>query len=113
MPEQNSDYVQFAKDKDQRELILRSNWEGGVWPPPERMGLLMSRALERPHMIVTAPEGEEEARRHVNAGGEVDFDEHFRVDWYDRVSASQISDEDIKTMTHVARGAAYALEEAS
>ena len=100
-----SDLIQFSTEPAGA-VFLRQPWLG-TWPPPAAIGLLLGKESGQVHRLITDPIGEVEARMHVEDQGFV-FDELYRIDWYDQTSASEISDEDIATMSHVARVAAYA-----
>lgn len=107
-----SDYLQFENGRGA--LLCRAPWVAPPdliqpWPPPERLGLLCGKSSGRPHLVVVGPQGEAQAREHVQAQGK-SFDEHFEIRRFVRCSASKITEEQIQTMTHVARGALYTPE---
>ena len=75
------DYIQFGSDPEGRVVFLHQPWLQGTWPPPEAIGLLVGKESEAIHRLVTAPQGETEARAHVEAQGYV-FDDLYEVRWY-------------------------------
>lgn len=92
------DYVQL-EDGERGTVLLRAG--ANVWPPPERVWLVA--AVGEPQMAWVATESELPGLTHfwIDTGVDVSVTE------FERTSMSQLTDEDMVTMTHVARGAAY------
>lgn len=106
------DHIRFFTSADLRgEVIPIQPWAGD-WPPPPEIGILYGKACQTPHRLVTDPLGELEVREHV-AAQDVEFDNQFEIRWFTRDSYSKLTEEDMLTMTHVARGAAYIPKESN
>lgn len=105
----SSDFIRLYEDADERQATIPLQPWLVEWPPPERIGLLVGKGSDLPHRLVIGEQGEKEVRQHVVAQG-IEFEDAFVIRWYERTKCSQLTDEEIAEMSHVARGAHYVRE---